>query len=178
MKFDLMCKENIKGIIEELLRSKGVEVSEESKYLLSDKGKSDKLEINFNFENLDILLEFAEEVSGVMKKNKKSIVGKREDKFEILKNSEIIYFEAEGNNVYSKTTKGIYKIKEKLFEIEERLGEEGFIRINKSCVVNVVNVREIIPWFNSKLLLKFEGSETEQEVSRAYIKKFKAFLEF
>ncbi len=178
MKFDLMCKENMKGIIEELLKSKGAEIHEESKYRLLDKGIGEKLEINFNFENLDVLLEFIEEINGVVKKTKKSIVGKKEDKFEVLKNSEIIYFEAEGNNVYSKTTKGIYKIKEKLFEIEERLGEEGFIRINKSCVVNVVNVKEIIPWFNSKLLLKFEGSDTEQEVSRTYIKKFKTFLEF
>lgn len=178
MKFDLECKESMRSLMEELLKSKNIEIDKNSNYKLKEDKGIEKLEMHFTFDNLNLLMEFAEELNNKGKKAKKSIVGKREESYEVLKHREIIYFEASGNNVYSKTVKGIYKVKEKLYEIEERLEDEGFIRISKSCIVNLVNVKEIVPWLGSKLLLKFEGSEVEQEVTRSYVKKFKEFLEF
>jgi len=56
------------------------------------------------------------------------------------------------------------------------ISRNNFIRVNKSYIVNILMVKEIIPWFGGRLLLKFSGSEEKIEVSRNYVKDFKQFL--
>ena len=68
-----------------------------------------------------------------------------------------------------------YRIKDKLYQLEEELAAEGFIRINKSEIVNILHIREIVPWFNGRLLLKLDNKR-EVEVSRSYAGNFKDFL--
>ena len=71
-----------------------------------------------------------------------------------------------------------YKVKEKLYEFEERLETKGFIRVSKCFVVNIVKVDRIISWFNSKLILKLIDMNEEVYVTRKYLNNFRQLLGF
>ena len=67
-------------------------------------------------------------------------------------------------------------MKEKLYELEGKLPRSQFIRVSKSYIVNIGNVKEIIPWFGGRLILRFTSGNKEVEVSRSQVKSFKEFL--
>ena len=96
----------------------------------------------------------------------------------ILPYEQIQYFEARGNNTYCISRSGEYRVKEKLYELEGNLSQEKFIRVSKSFIVNIENVKEILPWFGRRLILRFTDSKSEVEVSKNYVKTFKDFLGF
>jgi two-component system, LytTR family, response regulator len=104
------------------------------------------------------------------------VMGKKSDSLHPLSYKIICYFFAEGNTVYCKTEKEQYEINRKLYELEVDLLSKGFLRINKSVVVNMLWIAEIIPWFGGKLLLKIKNTRYELEVSRNYVVEFKEFL--
>ena len=78
-------------------------------------------------------------------------------------------------NNFAKTSKDIYKINEKLYELEEDLDEKKFIRISNSCIINIdrticFDVSQI-----GSLFVKMEDN-TKQEVSKRKIKNVMNFL--
>lgn len=178
MDYNVIVNESLKDIVQNMLISKGISLNIESPYKIVQRGYETKegLEIVFDMDNLNLLVDILEKINGKTTEKNKNIIGKRNESYEILEYSSITYIEAEGNNVYCKTEKAIYRLKEKLYELEERLKNERFIRINKSTIVNIMNVSEIIPYFGGKLLLKFGNSSVEKEVSRAFVKEFKEYL--
>lgn len=178
MKFDLAINESLREIVTNLIESKGIKLDKTSPYKIVQRGmeQGTGLEILFDMDNVNLLLDILEKFTDKKGENTKSIVGKRNESYEILDFSDVIYIEAEGNNVYCKTDKAIYKLKDKLYELEEKLKNERFIRISKSTIVNIMNVSEIIPYFGGKLLLKFGTTSIEKEVSRSFVKDFKEYL--
>jgi DNA-binding LytR/AlgR family response regulator len=61
--------------------------------------------------------------------------------------------------------------------MEKLIACNNFIRVNKSNIINVLKIKEIIPWFGGRILLRFISSEERIEVSRNYVKDFKQFLD-
>ena len=104
------------------------------------------------------------------------VVGKRDQGYTIVPIAEIHYFVANGNYVYGQTHQGSVEINRKLFEIERDYRGNYFFRIHKSYVINIRWVREIIPWFGGRLLIRIKETDEEIEVSRNYVKAFKEFL--
>jgi DNA-binding LytR/AlgR family response regulator len=104
-------------------------------------------------------------------------IGKKNETYEPLKPEDIIYFRASGNSLYAYTEQKAYEMKQKLFEMEKLLAYRNFIRVNKSNIVNIMKIKEIIPWFGGKILLRLYNTEERIEVSRNYIKDFKQFLD-
>nr|WP_242520323.1 LytTR family DNA-binding domain-containing protein [Halobacillus kuroshimensis] len=100
----------------------------------------------------------------------------KQEEFHVLPHADILYFEAQDAVVFCHTKNDVYRMKEKLFRLEERLPGEQFIKVSRSFIVHINTVEKIIPWFNRRLLLTFEGSKKEVEVSKNYVKSFKAFL--
>ncbi len=106
----------------------------------------------------------------------KHIVGKSDDKFAMVAYENIKYFSASSNDVYFHADQ-TYTCKPKLYELEQVLKDRGFVRINKSEIVNIKQVREIIPWFNSRLNLVLSDN-TEVMVTKTYTKSFKEYIGF
>ena len=79
--------------------------------------------------------------------------------------------------MYAYTEQKAYEMKQKLFEMEKLLAYRNFIRVNKSNIVNIMKIKELIPWFGGKILLRLYNTEERIEVSRNYIKDFKQFLD-
>lgn len=84
-------------------------------------------------------------------------------------------FESEGNyvRVYFDRFKPL--ILKSLNNLEKRLDERRFFRINRKYIVNLREIAHIEPWFNGGLKIKLHNGE-ELEVSRRQSAKFKDLL--
>lgn len=60
----------------------------------------------------------------------------------LLEQTEIIRIYAENDRVYAKTKDGSYRLKARLYELEERLNKKMFIRISNSEIINLKEVRD------------------------------------
>ncbi len=182
MKLSINCSGNNRKLLEELLAARGIGIDETASVSIIEKGypvPKNGLAIFFDPHNLNELLEFFDELRPLspQRNENEMIVGKRNDSYELVKFDEVVYFEADGNNTYCQTGNQRFEVKKKLYELENELGDKGFIRVNKSYLINIMMVREIIPWFGSRLLLKFKNILTEIEVSRKSVPVFKKFID-
>lgn len=89
--------------------------------------------------------------------------------------NDFLYFEVMGHNLYGVLADNRLEINMKLYELEELLKEDRFIRIHKSFIVNVAKINYIRPLLNYKLELEMINNDT-LEVTRTYIKEFKNIL--
>jgi len=179
MKANVVCSDSIKrtllGILERrgILYDPGAGISFVEKGMVTD----GNVIVQFESENLNDLLLFLEQVQKLSANGKIDLlVGKDRKSYKILEPGSILYFYADGNTIYASTITGTYEVNKKLYELEVVLFGKGFIRINKSVIVNIYNVNEIFPWFGGRLLLRLKNSSEELEVSRNYVKDFKSFL--
>lgn len=88
---------------------------------------------------------------------------------------EILYIESFGNDIYAYTSKATLELPMKLYQLSEELEPFGFIRIGKSCIVNIANVYAIKPHFNGKLSLTLTNQHV-LEVNRTYVPVLKQYL--
>lgn len=108
---------------------------------------------------------------------RESVLGKKDDKYEVIPYIKILYIESFGHDVYVKLMNDSYLVKERLYELEIAFSEQSFIRINKSMIVNKYGIKEIIPSFNSRLTLVMKNDDVLY-VSRSYLPMFKEFIGF
>jgi two-component system LytT family response regulator len=77
-----------------------------------------------------------------------------------LKTEAIDWVEAAGKLVKVHTGKQVHVQREALARIERHLDPDQFIRISRSAIVNVDQIREIQPWFNGEyLVILDDGSQ-------------------
>jgi DNA-binding LytR/AlgR family response regulator len=86
----------------------------------------------------------------------------------VLPVEQILWFEVEYRLVYAHVDGARYMTNFTLKELEERLDAEVFFRAHKSRLVNLRQVRAIVPWFGGryKLVMRDEAT-SEVELSRA-----------
>lgn len=101
-----------------------------------------------------------------------------ENKFIVLNpEKEIVLIKTLQGKLQFYTTRGILESKLLLKDVESRLSRSGFLRTNKSFLVNINMVKEIEPWFNDTYLLIMNHYEKEEvPVSRHYLKDFKTVM--
>lgn len=82
-----------------------------------------------------------EDVSNIIKKlseNSSQIIsGYKDEKIEILEQTDLIRIYANSGKVYAVTDKGEYILRLRLYEIENRLPSNQFIRISNSEIINL-----------------------------------------
>lgn len=93
----------------------------------------------------------------------------------ILDISEIAYIESVDRKTFVYTDKDCYETKLKLYETEERLCGAGFLRISKSCLVNLRYIRSLRSELDRRLRLTLENGE-QIIVSRQYSDDIKTRL--
>lgn len=90
--------------------------------------------------------------------------------------SNILYIEAlAGDVILHDRFEETYDLKDPLYVVEEMLDKEDFIRISKSFIVSLKQIRYIKSLLNAKLELTLRSGE-KLEVTRSYIKAFKEKL--
>lgn len=81
---------------------------------------------------------------------------------------DIYYFEAVDNKTFLYTSKQVYEIKAKLYQLEESYAESTFVRISKSTIVNLTKITKIIPSISGRFLAIMENEE-KLSISRQYV---------
>ena len=81
--------------------------------------------------------------------------------------NEILYFEADAEQVFAYTREEIYNVKLRLYQVEEISHPAGIIRVSKSHLINVQKIESVRPALNSRLYVKMLNGE-EVLVSRKY----------
>jgi len=86
----------------------------------------------------------------------------------LLPIEQVFWFEVEYRLVYAHTATDRYMTSFTLKDLEERLDPEVFFRAHKSRLVNLTQIKAIVPWFGGrfKLVMRNPGN-SEVELSRA-----------
>lgn len=90
---------------------------------------------------------------------------------------DVVAVQAEGNYVLLRRESDSYLLRESISVVAEKLKPYGFIRINRSALVNTSFVVEIRPYSTGKYGLRLEGGK-EYAVARGYKKNLKTLTEF
>lgn len=103
------------------------------------------------------------------------LVGREGDMQHILKPNEIHYFHTNNDTITAVTAKGEFRLKEKLYELEELLPPSQFIRLSKSVLANLEELSRFEASFHGTLCVYFK-SGTKEYVSRNYVNTIKESL--
>ena len=103
------------------------------------------------------------------------ISGIRGDKVELLEQEAIVRIYAEKGKVFAITQQGLYQIRLRLYEVEERLDNSKFVRISNSEIVNLKMVKSLDLSFVGTICMELSNGEVSY-VSRRYVSKIKRVL--
>lgn len=121
-------------------------------------------------ESIQDILEF------LKKQETEFIVGKSGEMQHILRPKEIHFFHTEEDTVVAVTANGSYKLKEKLYELEQVLPSTHFVRLSKSVIANLHELSHFEASFNGTLCVHFKSGAKEY-VTRTYVGKIKESLQ-
>lgn len=92
-----------------------------------------------------------------------------------LRTDEITWVEAAGNYLELHTGKESHLIREPISDFEQRLNPERFIRIHRSCIVNVECIKELQPGFGGEYLVVMNDGQ-QLTASRGYRERVQQLL--
>lgn len=92
-----------------------------------------------------------------------------------LSGHQIIRIFSEDKKVYVATDKGQYRLRERLYELEEKLDGTRFLRISNSEIVNLKKIERLDTSFAGTVKMFLKGN-METYVSRRYVAKIKKAL--
>ncbi len=104
-----------------------------------------------------------------------TLVGYVHDTAYQLNLSDVLYFEAVGDQVFAYTAEEIYSVKKRLYELESVYQGRKFIRCSKSVLVNLMQIESFRPALDSRFLARMKNGE-DVLVSRMYAKELKKKL--
>lgn len=145
MQIKLRLNKSTKESIIEELNEKDIEVTEESKLILTE-----------------------EDYTG------DSIECKDENGIIIVNTESICYIESIGHDVYVNTNDDKYKTRYRIYQLEKLLPSDRFIRISNSVIIKKNSIRYIKPALSCKFCLTLTNGAVV-DVTRTYYYKFKEF---
>ncbi len=104
------------------------------------------------------------------KKNLDRILVKSAGKVFFLKFDEIDWVESAGNYVKLHVGVESHLLRETMSEMERKLGNDKFVRIHRTVIVNLDRIKELQPWFNGEYIVILNNG-TKLTASRGYKKK-------
>lgn len=116
-----------------------------------------------------------EAIENLQKNPSEKIVAFKKDEIKILDYKEISRFYSENNKLYLDSKRERYLTKLRIYELEERLPRNKFIKISRSEIVNLDYVEKLDLSFTGTIALKMKDGKVTY-VSRRNIKKFKEIL--
>lgn len=141
-----------------------------------------EIKIDRSYEDPKVIIMTAavtEEVSSIIKKLSEDgaqvISGCKDERIEILDPTDLIRVYANSGKVFAVTGKGEYLLRLRLYEVENRLPSDRFIRISNSEIINLKKVDHFDLSFTGTICVKLSNGITTY-VSRRYVPKLKKVL--
>lgn len=101
------------------------------------------------------------------------ILSKFGDSYLLLKPEEIHYVKADLSEVMIRSAKGFSYYAQKISDLYERLESHGFVRIHRSYLININEIKEIETIEQSKLRFSFRNNSDNIESSKDGAKAFR-----
>ncbi|WP_317316298.1 LytTR family DNA-binding domain-containing protein [Longibaculum muris] len=101
-----------------------------------------------------------------------SLICKKEKAYLRIYLENILYIESIDEKTFFYTIDDVYEASQKLYELEQNLQSQGFLRISKSCILNLEYLQHVRALFNGK----YEATLTNNEkltINRSYVAAFK-----
>lgn len=101
--------------------------------------------------------------------------GIRNERTEVIDPEELIRVYANAGKVFAVAETGEYAVRLRLYEIEERLPANKFVRISNSEIINLKKVKNFDLSFTDTICVEFKNG-TKTFVSRRYVSKIRKIL--
>lgn len=103
------------------------------------------------------------------------ILANNDNKIYFIDLEKVICFFSKDKYNYVRVKEGTYKVKYKLYELEEILKEKDFIRISNSCIINIKQVECFDTSILGTVLVKLKDN-TQETVSKRNFAQIKKLL--
>ena len=94
----------------------------------------------------------------------------------LLEPGEVYRFYTDGKGVSAQTEAGVYAVRLRLYELEERLGRRGFLRVSHSELVNSRKITALDLSLTGTIRMTLGDGAAVCYVSRRYVKRIKQAL--
>ena len=102
---------------------------------------------------------------------------KQTREMESVRVEDILYFETVDGRVFAYTVDGVYEIKGRLYQVEEKVSRRNICRASKTMLVNVEHITSVRTALNGRLYARMENGE-EILITRRYAKEIEGcFME-
>ena len=115
-----------------------------------------------------------ENIERLILDNGLEFIGYKDESIVKINLSEVYCFVVENGKTYAITEDGKLMIKNRLYQLEEKL-TENFIKINQSCIANIKKIQRFDASFSGSLSVIFKNGYTDY-VSRRQMKNVKERL--
>lgn len=115
------------------------------------------------------------EIVSYVKSRQGQLTGKLDGEQYEISVKDILYIESVDNRVFIYTSKESYETSSKIYELEELLKKNSFLRISKSSIVNLMKIKSIKPSINARFIAVLSNGE-EIMISRKYVADLKKTL--
>ncbi|QSZ28228.1 response regulator transcription factor [Aceticella autotrophica] len=131
---------------------------------------------NYYKKKLD--LENSIKITGeILTKKVEKLAVEKNDRIKLIDLEEIVFAKAYSGKVLIKTKNNTFIYKGTIKNLEEKLKSNTFFRAQKSYIVNLNKIVEVIPWFKGTYWLVMEDDKkTQITVSKSQIKKLKLLI--
>ena len=107
------------------------------------------------------------------------IPARTEDKIILVDPAEILYVFAQDNRAYLQTLDGRLETRFTLTELEKRLARSGFFRAHRAYLVNLQQVKEVIPFTRDSFSLRLKDADrTMIPLSKSAERELRELLEY
>lgn len=141
-----------------------------------------RIEVDDSITETEVIIRAAqmtEEVNGIVKRisdeKPQMLSGFREGELEILEQAKIIRVYAAAGKVYAVTQEGEYTMRLRLYEMEERLDKNSFVRISNSEIINLKMAKRFDLSFAGTICVTMANGASAY-VSRRYVSRIKHLL--
>jgi len=103
------------------------------------------------------------------------LTGEKDGETCILDGADVLYIDTVDRGTFLYTVDGVYQTRLRLYELEEQLSPQDFIRVSKSAIVNFDRVKSLRPDFGGRMRLTMSNGEVVV-ANRQYVPAIKAKL--
>ncbi len=140
------------------------------KFILEQSDKYSEVEITVKCNIIDDKLK---QLIGQIRLYSFSVIGRRDGESIVIPIEEVYYFESVDNKTFIYLKSDVLESDKKLYELEETLADTRFLRISKSTILNVEQLKSVKALLNGKYEATLKNGE-KLIINRHYVSDFKA----
>lgn len=116
------------------------------------------------------------QIISIVRNDKPLLYGTLDGEKVLLDLKAVLYFESVDRRTFAYTCDKVFQVTRTITSLEQELGGYGFVRINKSNVVNIYKIKRIRPEPNMRIIAVLENEEKLQ-INRGYKRSFEEYLQ-